>query len=272
MLEFEKICDDSKYRFVYLINNYTNGNIYIGQHTTVNLKDGYFGSGKNLKRAIKKYGKENFQFGYLGFVSSKEELDEQEKQWIEFFKNHPTRGCYNIANGGHNWQTKEIINKFTETRKRKFESGELVIWNKGKHGIYSEEHLKKMSECRKGIPQTIEANEKRRKTQTGVKRPKEVIDKIQKTKKENPKIYTEEERERTRQQMLTFNKENKVECPWCHKKTSPMNAKYWHFDNCKHNPNCKKEIVICPWCNKSGVKGAIMNRWHFDNCKHKYEK
>ena len=45
---------------IYKTTNLVNGKFYVGKHQTKNLDDGYFGSGKLLVRAVKKYGIKNF--------------------------------------------------------------------------------------------------------------------------------------------------------------------------------------------------------------------
>lgn len=42
-----------KYKFIYKVTNLINKKIYIGQHATDNIKDGYRGSGVALKNAFK---------------------------------------------------------------------------------------------------------------------------------------------------------------------------------------------------------------------------
>lgn len=50
---------------IYKITNLVNGKIYIGKHKTENIDDGYMGSGKLIKRAIKKYRSRKFPERYL---------------------------------------------------------------------------------------------------------------------------------------------------------------------------------------------------------------
>lgn len=45
---------------IYEIKNKINGKVYVGQHSSNELGT-YWGSGKLIKRAIKKYGLENFE-------------------------------------------------------------------------------------------------------------------------------------------------------------------------------------------------------------------
>lgn len=80
---------------VYKTTNKINGKIYIGVHKTNNKEDGYLGSGKLLKRAIEKYGKQNFQRDILFECSSVEEMFQKEKQIVEIGKN-----VYNLKLGG----------------------------------------------------------------------------------------------------------------------------------------------------------------------------
>ena len=90
-----------KYHYFYKITNLINDKYYYGIHSTNDLNDGYMGSGKALKAAIKKYGVENFRKDILKFFSSLEELSEFEK----FIVNEDLvndSNCYNLVSAYFN--------------------------------------------------------------------------------------------------------------------------------------------------------------------------
>lgn len=88
-----------KHYLVYKTTNLVNGKIYIGKHETNDINDGYLGSGNLIRRAIKKYGRENFKREILFECSSKEEMDIKEAELVneEFLKRDDV---YNIKLGG----------------------------------------------------------------------------------------------------------------------------------------------------------------------------
>lgn len=71
-----------KYHYLYRITNKLNGKFYIGMHSTDNLDDGYFGSGKRLKYSISKHGKENHEMEILEHYFSREDLAAREKELV----------------------------------------------------------------------------------------------------------------------------------------------------------------------------------------------
>jgi group I intron endonuclease len=84
---------------IYKTTNLLDGKYYVGCHQTQNLNDDYLGSGKHLKRAIKKYGLTNFKFEILHEVTSKEEMFELERNIVnKSLVNDPF--SYNLKIGG----------------------------------------------------------------------------------------------------------------------------------------------------------------------------
>ena len=74
--------------------------IYIGQHQTENVDDGYMGSGLRIQRAIEKYGIENFEKTILFECNSEEEMNQKEAEIVneDFIARDDV---YNIVPGGY---------------------------------------------------------------------------------------------------------------------------------------------------------------------------
>lgn len=67
---------------IYKTTNLVNNKYYVGCHQTANLNDGYIGSGKHLRHAVKKYGIDNFKVEILHHASTKEEMFQIEKHIV----------------------------------------------------------------------------------------------------------------------------------------------------------------------------------------------
>lgn len=157
---------------IYKITNLINGKTYVGQHKYKVLNDNYMGSGKYLKRAVKKYGIENFKKDILVFnIIKKDFIDLLEKEYIKFYKNIG-KAEYNIADGGQGGNLgPEVCKRISEAtkgkehhmseewRRRNSESHKgLPSPNKGKH--LSDEIKRKISETNKRITHSEEWNKK----------------------------------------------------------------------------------------------------------------
>lgn len=93
----------AKHFIIYETKNLKNGKIYIGQHRTDDLNDGYLGSGYHLKRAIRYYGKEFFERKILFSFDNEEDMYSKEAELVneEFLKRDD---IYNLTIGGKpNW-------------------------------------------------------------------------------------------------------------------------------------------------------------------------
>lgn len=86
--------------YIYKTTNKINGKIYIGQKHKSILDENYFGSGILIKRALNKYGKENFYVEVLEYCETQEELDKSELKWINLLNSRDRKIGYNIAYGG----------------------------------------------------------------------------------------------------------------------------------------------------------------------------
>lgn len=88
------------YGYIYKTTCLINNKIYIGQHRYNKFDIKYFGSGKLLKRAILKYGKENFKVELLKECLDRDDLNNSEIYYINKFNSRNTDIGYNICKGG----------------------------------------------------------------------------------------------------------------------------------------------------------------------------
>lgn len=241
------------YYFVYETTNVLNGKKYRGIHKTTKLEDGYFGSGVSLLNAIEKYGKKNFKREILEFCSSYEELIEREKfyvdeEWVRDYSN------YNLKTGGQSsgLLSEESKSRISETLKKKYASGEIVkIGNKGiipwcKGMKMSSEFCEKISQSLKGrIPWNKGKSGSQIAWNKGLETGPQTEESRKKKSESLKKRYSEQEHhckgmepwnKGTKGLQTAWNKGRemeKVECPHCGKLCDKLNAKKWHFDNCK---------------------------------------
>lgn len=89
------------YYYVYQITNLLNNKIYVGKHKSAThpSENEYYGSGKQITAAIKKYGIENFKKEVLHYCLSLEEIADKEAEVVteDFVKRIDT---YNMHKGG----------------------------------------------------------------------------------------------------------------------------------------------------------------------------
>lgn len=104
-----------KFHFIYKITNKLNGKFYIGMHSTDSLDDGYFGSGKYLKRSVEKHGKENHEMEILEHYFSREDLVSREKELVTvaLLQNEL---CMNLRLGGEGGDGWYFVNAFPEMK------------------------------------------------------------------------------------------------------------------------------------------------------------
>ena len=97
----KNIVNQKKHFIIYEMLNIVNNNFYIGKHETYNPFDNYCGSGWMIKKAIPKYGLENFVKIILFDLDSREQLKIVERKLMPASSCHCNDSqCYNLVPGG----------------------------------------------------------------------------------------------------------------------------------------------------------------------------
>ena len=146
---------EKKYHYFYKITNTVNGFYYYGIHSTNDIEDGYMGSGRRLKRAVKKFGKENFQKEILKFFDSRKEASDYEENVVTEACVSDIN-CYNLKRGGDYGLTLGTVlvkdkNGFFYRCKPDdpdYLNGTLVLFAKGVVNAYDN-----VEKCTKMVPQ-----------------------------------------------------------------------------------------------------------------------
>jgi group I intron endonuclease len=147
-----------KHYLVYKTTCLLNGKIYIGQHQTYDLNDGYIGSGTALKKDVDKFGIENFTTEILFDFETQKEMDNKERELVDeaFITRTDT---YNMIPGGADGImsiTSDLRAKANKTRWNNLsEDGRrhyVVAANEAtRNRIWTEESRKKISDTLKQV-------------------------------------------------------------------------------------------------------------------------
>jgi len=97
-----------KHYLVYQVTNLINEKIYIGIHITENVEDGYMGSGRRVRKAIKRHGLINFKKEILFDFDNPEDMVAKEIELVDrtFIAR---KDVYNIQIGGNGWNSFDTV-------------------------------------------------------------------------------------------------------------------------------------------------------------------
>lgn len=235
---------------VYKTTNLINGKMYIGVDSINNPK--YLGSGELLKKAIIKYGKENFDKNILVEFDDPADAFIYEKYIIEKMDAVNSNDYYNLkpgGMGGHNGcdysgennpmygrsMLDIFSNKYGITGGVEFFNNmhkKIGESNRGKIQHFSDEHKKAISEAKKEYYRNIDPVKKL-----------EINLKIGKTLKASNITRNDEYKENMSQiiRKKSADIHRKEECLVCGAFVSRANLSRWHGNNCKYREDEKEK-------------------------------
>lgn len=213
------------YYIIYETINKITGRKYIGKHITENINDNYLGSGIYLQKAIKKYGRENFQKKVLFVFENETDMNNKEKELVNEELINDTN-YYNISLGGQGGitvlyknhpdyqKTCEKIKKIQKQRSQEISENVKKLHLEKKVGMYgkkqSEKQKRLMSEKLKGVKKNPESVKKQ-------------IESLKKTLNDPNYVHPNKGRQ----------KKTKL-CSHCHRELDSANFARYHGDKCKN--------------------------------------
>lgn len=247
------------YFIIYKTTNLITSQEYIGCHETDNLDDGYLGSGKYIKRAVKKYGRDNFKREILCFCDSRDDMAQKEASYVteDYVSRNDT---YNLQTGGLSNgilcdDSKRLI---SESVKKAHANGAYVESSKARCGTrLSDEQKEKISATLKERYATqahhLIGVEPWNKGEIGVQQA------WNKGKKLGP--MSEEERKRRSETLKEryATQEHHLKGREAHNKGKKTSKPAW-------NRGKAAPTDTCIHCGKQASKTNI-KRWHNENCK-----
>jgi hypothetical protein len=244
---------------LYETTNIVNGRKYRGMHCCERLDDGYIGSGLAFKRAVKFYGKENFQRAILDVVDTRDEAIELEKFYVnEAWVNDRT--TYNLQTGGYYFGSlsEESRRKIADTLKRRRTNGEIISkCTKGRK--VSEETIRKIQETmrkKRADPNYVNPR-------IGVPSPKKGIktgkSSWNKGMKFGPKSeeWKKQVSEKVKLHIAVHGHNRKGVVSWNLGIPNPGQKKA---------AEASQYLWTCQHCGKEGKGASNLKRWHGDNC------
>lgn len=171
-----------KYHYIYKITCNVTNRFYIGMHSTDNLNDGYFGSGKRLWFSINYHGKNNHTKEILEFLETRELLKEREKELVtkELISEDL---CMNLVVGGEGggFVNKEHLRRFQLAGSK---AGNKAFKYKLDNDVdFKKQHSDKMSKVIKKAYEDGKIDKNINYDWTGKKHTAEAKDKISNSKK-----------------------------------------------------------------------------------------
>lgn len=229
---------------IYKTTNLINGKIYVGKYE--GNRDTYLGSGKILRYAFIKYGKENFKRETIEECNNRDQLNQRERFWIKELNSQFPNG-YNLSEGG-DWgdvltnhpYRQEIIEKRAKNLRK------YLTTSEGKE--QRSNNSKKMWENPDYLIKQVTA-QKEAQNRPHTKLNKSIKGKIAQSA---PEVLERKSND------IKRSRSN----PAFLKKLLDGVNKRWE----------NQELFKCTYCEVVSKNITCINRWHNENCKHKTAK